>query len=180
MRTQAHEIVPAAGTRGEPHVEPAGRVREVAVPPAARALRTLSRVDYEDAFLVQVCRTEDRTAEQWARAMLEDAPETMRRSLRLGWLALGLKLCPAQSDRSVLDWQVRRSTPSFALVGADSRIGMPAELFLERGQHTLLLATFVQHDNPIARAVWAGIEPLHRRVVPYVLEHRGRSIGRGC
>jgi hypothetical protein len=38
-----------------------------------------------------------------------------------------------------------------------------------------LLATFVEHQNPIARALWAAIEPLHRRVVPAVLGRGARG-----
>jgi hypothetical protein len=75
----------------------------------------------------------------------------------------------------VFGWEVRRSTPDFALLGASSRIGLPAELLFQRRQHTLLYATFVQQENHIARAVWAGVEPVHRPVVRYVLEQGSRS-----
>jgi hypothetical protein len=51
-----------------------GSVRQVAVPPAARALSTLSHVEYEDAFLIETGPAQDRTGEQWARAILEGAP----------------------------------------------------------------------------------------------------------
>jgi hypothetical protein len=93
-------------------------VRQVAVPPAARALCTLARIDYEDAFLVQMGPVEDRTAEQWARAILEGAPAMMRRTLLLGWSALGLQLGPTASDGFVLGWAVRRSTPDFVLLAS--------------------------------------------------------------
>jgi hypothetical protein len=145
------------------------RVRQVALPPAARTLSTLSHIDYEDAFLVETGPSQHRTGEQWARAILEDAPIVIRRQLRWGWFALGLKLGGTRSDRSVLGWEVVRSTPDFALLGASSRLGMPAELLFERQQHTLLVATFVEQQNPIARAMWAAVAPRHRRVVPYLL-----------
>jgi len=50
------EIDFTAGTDShpnDPHVETPGRVRPVAVPPAARTLGTLPHIDYEDAFLVE-------------------------------------------------------------------------------------------------------------------------------
>jgi hypothetical protein len=47
---------------------------------------------------------------------------------------------------------------------------MPAELLFERRQKTLFFATFVQQENHFARALWAGIERGHRRVVRHVLE----------
>ncbi len=149
-------------------------VLQVSVPPAARALSTLSRIDYEDALLVDFGPGRDRTAEQWARAVLEDAPLIVRSALLSGWSALGLRLGFSRSERLVLGWEVRRSTPDFVLLAASSRFGMPAELLFKRRQHTLLFATFVQKENPIAHAVWAAVEPVHRPVVRYVLEQASR------
>jgi hypothetical protein len=147
-----------------------GGVRQVQVPAAARRLSTLARLDYADAFVVDTRRAQDRTPEQWARAVLEDAPVVVRGALRGTWSALGFQLGPPGSDRHVLGWEVRRGTVDFVLLGARSRIGMPAELLLERRQQTLLFCTFVQKKNPLARAAWAGTEPGHRPVVRYVLE----------
>jgi len=83
---------------------------------------------------------------------------------------LGLRLGSARSDRFVLGWEVRRSTPDLALLGASGRLGLSGELLFQRQQHTLLFATLVQLENRIARAVWAGIAPRHRQVVRHLLE----------
>jgi hypothetical protein len=150
-------------------------VRQVAVPPpAARELSTLSHVDYEDAFLVETSPAQDRTAEQWARAILEDAPIVMRSALLWGWFALGLQLGSTRDRQLVLGWEVRRSTPDLALLGAGSRLGLQGELLFRRRQQTLLFATFVQQENHLARAVWAGVERVHKPVVRYVLEEASR------
>jgi hypothetical protein len=154
-------------------------VRRIAMPPGARALGTLPRIDYEDAFLVETGPARDRTAEQWARAMLEHAPIMLRNALPWAWFALGLRLGPARSDRFVLGWELRRSTPDDALLTAGSRLGAAAELLFKRQQHTLLFATFVQQETGIARAAWVGVAPLHRRVVRHLLEQAGRSQRRG-
>ena len=151
----------------EPPAGTGGTVAQIALPPAARALSTFSRIDYEDAFFVDA--DPGRTAEQWARAVLEDAPLIMRRRLRRGWRALGLKLGSPRSGRRVLGWEVRRSTPDLVLLAAGSRIGMPGELLFKREGHGLLFATFVQQKNPVARAVWARIAPRHQRVVRSLL-----------
>ena len=145
------------------------RARQVAVPVVARARCTLRRVDYEDAFAVELGSAHVRTAEQWARAFLEDAPPAMRNGLRRGWLALGLKLDATPSERSVLGWEVRRSTPDYVLLGADSRIGMPAELLVTRQKRAVRIATFLEHQSSAARAMWATFERAHRRIVPRVL-----------
>jgi hypothetical protein len=157
-----------------PQAPAPSRVRQVAVPPAVRALSTLSHVDYADAFLVDVGPTRERTAEQWSRAVMEDAPITVRRTLQSGWTGIGLKLAGKPSDRFVLGWEIRRNVPELVLLGADSRIGMSGELLFKREQDTLLFATFVQHDNHAARALWAGVEPVHVPVVRRVLEHASR------
>ena len=151
-----------------------GRVRQVALPPAARRLGTLSSVDYEDAFLVGTGSAPDRTPLQWARAILENAPIGFRTTAPWAWFALGLKHGSPRSARFVLGWEVRRSSPDFALLGARARLGLEGEVLVKRRQHTLLVATFVQLENPIARAVWAGVAPGHRQVVRYLLEQAGR------
>jgi hypothetical protein len=92
----------------------------------------------------------------------------------LGWWAIGLKVVDGRSDRSVLGWAVRNSSPEFVLLGADSRIGMPGELLFKRGHDALLFATFVQQDNLIARTVWAATETAHVRVVRQILEQASR------
>jgi hypothetical protein len=145
-------------------------VRQVAPPLAARALSTLPRIDYADAFLVETGAVGDRTGEQWARQTLEGATAGTRRSLSRGWSALGLRLGSTESDRYVLGWEVRSSTAAFALLGASGRLGLSGELLFEPRQHTLLFATFVHLENHLARAAWDRIAPRHQQVVQDLLE----------
>ena len=159
----------------DPERETVGTVRQIAVPPDARALSTLSQIDYEDAFLVQTGPGQDRTGEQWARAMLEGAPLITRTALLSGWSSLGLRLSSPLSDECVLGWEVRQSTPEFVLLGAGSRLGIAGELLFVAQERTLLFCTFVKHDNAVARAAWVAIEPVHVQVVARVLERGARS-----
>jgi hypothetical protein len=140
-------------------------VRQIPVPDEASALSTLSRIDYADAFVAPTHSVNDQTAEQWLRAVLETAPASARATLVSGWSALGLKL----GSGGILGWTVRQSEADHVLVGAESRIGMPAELLLMRQQDTILFCTFVQHANAAARALWAGVEPVHLPIVRRVL-----------
>lgn len=139
-------------------------------------MSTLAKVDYADAFLVDVGPTSGRTAEQWARLVAEDAPGVVRCILRSGWSAIGLKLDRAPSDRCILGWEIRRARPEFVLLGADS--GIPtqggAELLFKRHRRALLFCTLVQLDNRLARAAWAVIEPVHVPVVRRILEQASR------
>ena len=66
-------------------------VRQVAVPPAVRTRSTLAHLDYAYAFVVDIRAAQSRTAEEWARAILEGPPLSVQRQLRWGWKALGLK-----------------------------------------------------------------------------------------
>lgn len=148
--------------------------REIAVPPAARALSTPSRIDYENAVLVAIDAVDDsardRTAEQWARAVHEDAPADTRRALTQGWTRFGLRLGPAHSDRHVLGWPIRRSTPDHVLLGTGSENGLQVELLIQHSPHTLLFASFVQRDTDAARTLWAEVEHMHTPVMCRLLD----------
>ena len=124
-------------------------VRQIALPPDARALSTLSRIDYEDAFAVTA--EAQHTAEEWMRAVLYDAPPSVRRGLWLGWTALGVKLGPPWASDRVLGWKVKHSDPD-----------------------GLLFATLVQQTNPAVRVLWAAITPRHQHVVRSLLSHAAR------
>ena len=145
------------------------------MPHETRALSTLSRLDYTDTFIAEVEPAQDWTGEQWARAMLEGAPATTRSALRRAWFALGVRLGSTRDERLVLGWEVRRSTPEVALLGARSLLGLEGEVLFKLHQDTLLFGTFLQLKNPIARAVWARVAPGHRRVVRHLLERVSRG-----
>ncbi len=146
-------------------------VTEVPMPAASRALSTLPSIDYEDAFLVDVRLGQRQSPEQWARDFFAGAPAHMRTTLPRAWFALGLELGPTDSDRHVFGWDIRLSTPDHVLLGARSRLGMPGELLFQRQGDGLLFATFLRHGNDATRVMWAGVGPVHRRVVRELLEH---------
>jgi hypothetical protein len=163
-------------TQADRVVQP-GRVSQVLLPADARALSTLSRVDYEDAFIVDA--PGERTAEQWTRAVFNDAPLAVRARLVSGWMGLGLKLREPWSARNVLGWTVQQSSPSVVLLAADSLLGLQAELLFRTEPRGVLFATLIQQNNPAARAVWDRITATHQEVVRSLLEHAARrEIGR--
>src|SRR5262249_54517852 len=156
-----------------------GAVRQIPVPPAARELSGLPRVDYADAFVVDPVPADRLTPEQWARAVLERAPARVRHRLRAGWLALGLKLDAAPPCRSVLAWEIRRGTPVVVLLGADSRLGLAGELLFKREPpRSFLFCTFVHQENQVGRVAWVGVEATHvvavRRILRQAVEHCSR------
>ena len=147
-----------------------GDVRRTTVPPEARELSTLSRIDYEDAHVVEVAGAEERTAEEWARTFLEEAPAPVRAALRSGWASLGIQLGPTSDPRLVLGWEVSRCAPDFALLtAAGARLGLNGEVLVTRRDDAVLVATFLQLGNPAARGIWAGVAPGHREIVRRLL-----------
>jgi hypothetical protein len=150
-------------------------VHQIEVPGSARALSLLARADYADAFLLDVGSVRS-SGEQWARAAIEASPEPVRQTLRVGWATIGLDLGAGGPPRGVLGWPLRHSDDDFALLGADSRIGMPAEILFRPQEDALLLCTFVAQRNPMAKAVWAATAPLHREIVPRLLAAARRRL----
>ncbi|HEX4305931.1 MAG TPA: hypothetical protein VHZ54_07850 [Solirubrobacterales bacterium] len=152
------------------------KVAEVEVPASAPALSTLPRVDYRDGFRLEFPGGPRLSGEEWAREMLEGASPETRRSLRRGWPLLGLKMAPPGATGAILGWRLRHSGSDYALLGADSRIGMPAELLLLPEPGGLFFATLIQQRNPLAHALWAPIGRPHRRVVPALMRHAAARV----
>ncbi|HEX4255776.1 MAG TPA: hypothetical protein VH089_11840 [Streptosporangiaceae bacterium] len=151
------------------------QVRQVDPPPDVRALTTLPAVDYADAFTVTGGPGEC-TPEQWARAMLSRAPRPVRFKLIAGWTLLGLRLGLRPPGQRVLGWRIRQHTPDHLLLGAGSRLGLPAELLFRRTPDGLLFATFVRQRSRLARALWPRIIPGHQRTVAALLTHGARRL----
>jgi hypothetical protein len=151
------------------------QIRQVDPPLDVRALSTLPVVDYADAFTVTGGPGEY-TPEQWARAMLSSAPCPVRFKLVAGWTLLGLRLGLRPPGQRVLGWRVRRRTPDHLLLGAGSRLGLPAELLFRRTPDGLLFATFVRQRSRLARALWPRVIPGHQRTVAALLTHGARRL----
>ena len=129
--------------------------------------------------MIGIDRAQDRTGEQWARVMLEEAPVATRCALLSGWTSLGLRLGAPWSEARVLGWRVQESTPDRAVLAARSVLGLNAELLFQRRPHALFFSTLLQQTNPLARVVWAGIAPGHQQVVRSLLEQAVVSAARG-
>jgi hypothetical protein len=151
-------------------------VREIDLPPRAQALSTLRRLDYTDGCRMNTEHAEEVTAEEWARALLEQAPEATRRGLRRGWHALGVRLGPADDPSLVLGWEIRRSSEDCVVLGVRSWIGIDAEVLCLREPDALVVGTLVQLGNPLARAVWSCIEAHHRKVVRHLARSAGERV----
>ncbi len=143
------------------------RVHRVAVIRESRATDTSP--DYRDRFEVAIRSTDTRTAEQWLRAVFEDAPRPMRWFLLLGWRGvLGLRLGPRPSPDHILGWRIASEEPDEVRLELHSAL-MKAQLALRLSSSTAVWSTNVSYTQPLARPLWAAVGVIHRQVVPYLL-----------
>lgn len=153
-----------------------GLVREIGLPDEALSFSDLPRVDYTDSFLIDPGLAPERSPLDWMRAVLEGAPSSFRDRAPRMWLALGLKHGPATgSPDHVLGWPIRGADDEHALLGAESRLGMPAELLVFRHEGELVFATLVRLGNPVMRGIWSVITPYHRDTVKRLLRRAARG-----
>jgi hypothetical protein len=124
---------------------------------------------YRDRFEVNIPRTDTRTAEQWWRAVFEDAPRSVRWFLLLGWRGvLGLRLGPRLSPDYILGWRIVESSPEEVCLELHSRL-MKVQLTLHLSSSTAVWRTHVSYTHPLARPLWATVGVIHRRMVPSLL-----------
>src|SRR5436305_1537728 len=71
-----------------------------------------SRYDYTDSFELTLGTPDDRSAEEWARAALEDAPAILRGIIGFAHRSvLRFDLAPPTSPNHVLGWTIAAVTP---------------------------------------------------------------------
>lgn len=137
------------------------------VPQVVRSLITLEGPDYVDLFSIATPIAMDKSAEEWARAVLEGAPLARRNARRL-WRLMGLRLGPPRSPDHVQGWRiVGRGDHWLRIETASWYMSGQAVCLVEEGRVSLSLS--LHYDSPIARAVWAVIEGPHQRAVPVML-----------
>lgn len=155
-------------------------VRQVDLPPDAKAHCTLSRLDYTDAFVVDTAGGRHVSAEQWARTILEDAPLRFQRTAPWAWRALGLERGSLSSTESILSWPIKSRSDDMVLLSASGHLGMSAELLVEQRSDGLLFSTMIELRNRAVRLEWAAITPTHQRIVrDLLLRARRTTLGRG-
>jgi len=125
--------------------------------------------DYTDSYRVRRPGAAERSPEEWMRAALERAPWPLRTFIRVGWRAvLGFQLGPSGSVLHVLGWPIVGSGPEEVVLHQRSAL-IDARLRLRVSDDEIEWATWVRYEHTAARIVWAGVGPIHRRIVPYVL-----------
>jgi hypothetical protein len=133
--------------------------------------------DADDAYACERVPWPDdrRSSEQWARAVFEGAPQPLRWFILTGWiLGLGLRLGPRRSTSHVLGWRILSTTAGTTVLGVESFL-LQARLVVQVDEARVLHATFVRYNRRPARLIWPVAAQIHRRLIPYLLDHAAAS-----
>jgi hypothetical protein len=146
------------------------RARRVDVSEQIRSVATLAKPHYAAAWEVAIADGDGRAAEQWARAVFEDAPRALRRLIVTGWTAgLGFRLGPRPSPDYVLGWRIVTVVPDLIILSVQSAQLGTAQLVLKLKSSRVVLASFVRYEKRRARSIWSAVQPVHHRLIPYLL-----------
>ncbi len=149
-------------------------VRQHGISDDLLALTTMTDVVYIDCHVLQTPVATTRTADQWARAIMEDVPEATRARLAAAWAGIELDLHPGPPD-TVAGWRITFTAPERIVLRADSGLGFHGELVVEVGDDTVRIATFVAMDGTRAPDAWFPCVPGHLTFVRSLLEYAGRT-----
>ena len=143
------------------------------VPEAVRSLTTIGDPDYVDVFTVTTPVAAERSAEEWACAILERAALS-RRNARVLWRLMGLRLGPQHSPDHVQGWKiVARGDNWLRVETASWYVTAQAICLVEEGQVSISLS--LRYDRPVVAApVWFLVVGQHQRAVPVMLRQAVR------
>jgi hypothetical protein len=127
--------------------------------------------DFACAYDAHIGPSDNRTAEEWARAAWEGAPAPLRWFMLVGWrVVLGLRLGPRPSPEHILGWRITTRAPDLVVCELESRMLRASNTF-ERIDERLVWSTFVTYTRPIAHVIWPPVSLLHRPLVRLALRH---------
>jgi hypothetical protein len=158
----------------------APRARRVPVA-AQEPLIDNGRYDYADAFEIRMSERDTRSAEQFARCALEQAPWPVRWTVRTVQVhLLRLRLSRGSSPDHLFGWNILTSQPDVIHLEATSPLLGRGVIVGRRPDPTrTVVTTYVFYTRPTpARVAWRIAGPLHRWVARYLLEHAAATADR--
>ena len=138
------------------------------------------RYDYGDAFEIRVPEPDARSAEQFARCALEQAPWPVRWIVRTAHRhLLRARLGPSSSPDHVFGLKILMSEPDVIHLEAESPLLRGVIVGRRVDPTCRVITTYVFYTRPAAaRVLWTIAGPLHRRIAPYLLEHAAAAVNR--
>lgn len=139
------------------------------------ALFVRARYDYADAFEIQLSERDTRTPKQVFRSALKEGHPGLRTVPIVHRHVLRFRLGPLSSPDHLIGWRVVASEPDVVHLEAVGSLMRGNIVCRKVPPSTVVFTTFVSYVRRVpARIVWALLGPLHRRIVPHLLE-RGAS-----
>jgi hypothetical protein len=160
------------------------RVRKVALQPEWLISTALDRVDFEDAFAIDVDPSLPADPQWWVKLILENPPKAVAALMGARNLAMkpfGLKSGElTEAGESDVFTPIDR-TDHELLVGTDDRhLNFRGNIVTEPGEGklTVTIGTVVKFNNRFGRLYFVPVRPMHAHViVPAVLRHAARVAG---
>src|SRR5262245_24542018 len=141
------------------------------VPDAIRSKSPLEP-DYVDLFTVAAASARRRSAEQWARAGIEEAAGLGGQFV---WrMLLHLRLAPRSSPDHVGGWKIAARRDRWVRLEAASWF-LTAHLVVCVDADRVSVATFIRYDRRVAALVWPPLSIGHRHAMPGLLRHAAKS-----
>jgi hypothetical protein len=170
--------MPPEELRPAGHPTPPASAQRTAVSPVLRGVGSFTgESDYEVAFSLACPGASVLSAEQWGRAVFEEAPRALRWFLIVGWTAITCRLRPRRAPTRVLGWDIESAAPGTLVTVVHAWVGLTSRLVVSVESDLVTVATFVRYTRPstlAARVVWAATIPLHERILPYLLTSAAR------
>ena len=96
-------------------------------------------------------------------------PPPLRWLVVAGWLAaLRLRLDLRPSTDRILGWRIVDTEPSVIVIATEGPV-LSARQVIEVSGSMVTHSTVVRYDRGAARVLWAVAEPIHVRVIPFLL-----------
>lgn len=140
----------------------------VGVPWWVASATALETIDYVDCF--QIATRRERTAEEWARALLGDRAGALQRFLWAG--LLGLEIDRGASAQLVAGWRLTQWSLTQVRLTTSSP-GLHVDLIVRCGDGPVSLATALHYRHRLSGLRWRILSALHRRLVPRLLRRAG-------
>jgi hypothetical protein len=150
------------------------RTAQVPVPTREPLLGDHADYDYADAFEIRLAAPDGRSAEAFTRDALDGAPWPVRTTIRTAHrYVLRLRLGPRSSPAHLFGWKIVTSEPDVVQLEAVSPLLGRGVIVARRPDPTsAMVTTYVFFTRrATASAVWAMVAPVHRLVVPLLLDH---------
>ncbi|ULE33449.1 hypothetical protein [Mycobacterium sp. IDR2000157661] len=132
--------------------------------------------DYADAYAISLSNQDIRSPEQMFRAALDNATWVQRCVPVVHRHVLRLRLGPQSASGYLFGWRIVKSDADVICLEADGPVLRGVIVGRRALPASVVFTTFVVYVRRApARALWAVVGPLHRRIAPHLLERAQES-----